>query len=154
MPMRTVAVLFLLAIQLSADTGEDAWLRYAPSRAISQGYAGSLPAVLNVSGASPLMASVRQELSRGVRGMTGRILRVESGVPHEPAIMAGTPDQLRALLPGLPQTSLPPDAFCLKTSTAGGRRYILIDSNPQAVEIMRTRLQRPAAVVEAGEEAS
>jgi site-specific DNA-methyltransferase (adenine-specific) len=32
-----------------------------------------------------------------------------------------------------------------------GRRYVLIDSNPEAVEIMRARLGRLQAVVGAGE---
>jgi alpha-glucuronidase len=127
--MRTIAVVLLLAVPLIADTGEDAWLRYAPpGAATQQGYARSLPAVLSVSGASLLMGSVREELLHGVLSMTGRILRVEAGTPQEPAIMAGTADQLRQLLPGIPQSSsaLPADAYWLKTVNIRGQRYILI----------------------------
>ena len=42
--------------------------------------------LFSILGASILIQSARQELIRGVRGMTGRTLRIESGVPTEPTL--------------------------------------------------------------------
>ncbi len=61
------------------------------------------------------------------------------------------------------QASTRPGDWCLDFFAGSGtlgavasqlaRRYVLIDSNPQAVEIMRARLQRPAVAGEEAEEA-
>src|ERR1700678_2975671 len=66
------AVVFLLAARLHAETGRDAWLRYTPApRAI-------IPAVITTTTDSPLINTARDELVKGIRGMTGRTLRMES----------------------------------------------------------------------------
>ena len=74
-----------------AETGADAWLRYAPLegeyaddvlRGTAGGYRGP--------GDSPLIQSATDELVRGVRGMTGRTLSVVKEMPDEPAIVVGT----------------------------------------------------------------
>jgi alpha-glucuronidase len=75
-------IVFFLALVLHAETGYDAWLRY--ERLASP---PALPAVVTVSGDSAILQSARQELIRGVRGMTGRTLRAEPGTPHEAAIV-------------------------------------------------------------------
>jgi alpha-glucuronidase len=41
-------------------------------------------------GDSPVLLTARDELIRGVRGMTGRTLRIESRITNEPAIVVGT----------------------------------------------------------------
>jgi alpha-glucuronidase len=91
----TVALLFV--VSLHAETGYNAWLRYA---ALDK--APALPAVVATAGDSVVLMTARDELIRGVRGMTGRTLRVEAGTPNEPAIVIGT-------------GNLAPDAFTLKT---------------------------------------
>jgi alpha-glucuronidase len=115
------APLWLLpAAILSADTGRDAWLRYA---ATARSSAQNLPAVIASAGDSDLIHNARQELLRGVRGMLGRSLRVESGMPHESAILLGT----LASLPDLHlSASLAPDAYWLKTTEVNGNRYLVV----------------------------
>src|SRR5689334_16946805 len=79
--------LILLTIGLHAETGSQAWLRYTPLDTPPD-----LPAVVTVSGESLLLRSARQELIRGLRGMTGRVLREEAGIPQERAIFLESPD--------------------------------------------------------------
>jgi alpha-glucuronidase len=108
-----IRLALFLAFGLHAETGRDAWLRYAPLDKPP-----ALPAVVVVNGDSPVLMSARDELIRGVRGMTGRTLRIESGTPNEPAIVIGT-------------GNLAPDAYTLKISggntliTGGGDRGAL-----------------------------
>ena len=105
------ASLILLALSLRAETGRDAWLRYAPVPSLQA------PAVVSAVGDSVLVASARQELIRGLRGMTGRISRAESGVPKESAIVLGT---LASLPPRWALTaSLKTDGYWLKTVNEG-----------------------------------
>ncbi|HTS65087.1 MAG TPA: alpha-glucuronidase family glycosyl hydrolase [Candidatus Acidoferrales bacterium] len=108
-----IRALFLLTFVLHAETGYNAWLRYA---ALEKPPA--LPAVVVVQGDSPVLLRARDELIRGVRGMTGRTLRIETGTPNEPAISLGT-------------GNLTTDSFMLKitgrdtTITGGGDRGAL-----------------------------
>ncbi len=60
------------------------------------------------------MASARDEMLRGVRGMAGRTLRLEDAIPKENAIVLGTLADLHARLPQL-AANLKEDAFLLKT---------------------------------------
>jgi alpha-glucuronidase len=92
----------LCASALHAETGAQAWLRYAPLDKPP-----ALPAVVVTQGDSPVLLTARDELIRGVRGMTGRTLRIETGTPKEPAIIIRT-------------GNLPPDAFRLETTTITG----------------------------------
>jgi alpha-glucuronidase len=91
-------LLFTTVLGLHAETGSQAWLRYEPLATPP-----NLPAVLAVPAGSPVLVSARQELIRGIRGMTGRILRVETGTPRENAIVIQTG-----------ATGLAQDAFTLK----------------------------------------
>ncbi len=52
---------------------------------------------------------------RGVRGMLGRTLRVESALPKEPAILLGTLADLRQLHLA---ADLPLDGYWLTTATS------------------------------------
>src|SRR5690349_13803715 len=81
----------LCLLPVAAETGHDAWLRYPyiKDAAVRRQY-DTLPAVVVATGASPILASARAELIRGVRGMLGRTLRIESSVPKEGAIVLGS----------------------------------------------------------------
>ena len=74
---------------LRAETGYDAWLRYAPVDAAPYSH---LPAAVFSSGASPVLETAQRELARGVRGMLGKTLRVESQRPAGDAIVLETFD--------------------------------------------------------------
>jgi alpha-glucuronidase len=115
--------LFLIAACLYAETGRDAWLRYAPQPV------ENLPAVLVTFSDSV----ARDELLRGVRGMAGKTLRLEAGVPHESAIVLGTIAELRRDFPSLP-SDLASDAYLLKTLPIAGSQYTIVTgSNARGV---------------------
>ena len=116
--------LALLACPAFAESGYPAWLRYAP---VDNSAGRSLPAVLVTAGSSPVLSSARNEILRGVRGMLGRTLRLETALPAESAILAGPIDDLRKLAPQLiPDAALAPDSFWLRTSRQGNTRYLVI----------------------------
>jgi alpha-glucuronidase len=116
-------LLFAVAM-LHAETGRDAWLRYAPleGTALEQSRQ-AVPAVVSVLDPSPVSLNARAEIVRGVKGMLGRTLREESAMPRENAIVIGTADQLRSLLPN---ASLPTDGFWLKSVTQGPLHFTVI----------------------------
>jgi len=107
--------LFLLAIALHAETGRDAWLRYSPQPV------ENLPAILVAFRSS----TARDELLRGVRGIAGKTLRLESDVPPESAIVLGTLTDLRRKFPNLP-ADLASDAYLLKTLRIAGSQYTIV----------------------------
>ena len=73
------------------ESGYDAWLRYAPLEGQhAEQVRAALPAVIVTMGESPNLESATSELIRGVRGRTGRVLRVAKELPDEPAIVVGT----------------------------------------------------------------
>ena len=110
--------LFLLALPalLHAETGYDAWLRYAPLDAQVP-----TPAVVTTIGDSPLLISARGELIRGIRGMLGRTLRIETGEPTEPAIVLRSDE------------TAPPDGYSLRSTTIRGYRCILVSGTSRGV---------------------
>jgi alpha-glucuronidase len=109
---------FSAAAGLRAETGYNVWLRYAP------GYRHAVPAAVGSLGDSPLIGSAREELIRGVRGMAGKTLRIEPGVPKESAILLGTLDKLP---PGWRlDAKLGPDGYWLKTIASSGIQYTVI----------------------------
>jgi alpha-glucuronidase len=124
------ALLSLLAVAatLHAETGYDAWLRYAPleGAALDQ-FRQAVPAVVSVLDQSPAANSARAEIVRGVKGMLGRTLREESALPHENAILIGTVEEIRRAAPGLiPDATLPADAFWLKSAAQGPLHFTVI----------------------------
>jgi alpha-glucuronidase len=109
-------VLLSFAGDAAAETGRDAWLRYArlDEPALSHARA-AIPAVVVVAGQSPLLTSARDELIRGVRGMIGRTLRIETAVPKEPAIFLGTAEEIQKLAPQIKLDGVDDDGFRLRT---------------------------------------
>lgn len=123
------AVLFVLPASSQAETGYDAWLRYASidDPSVRQMYS-ELPASVVTLNPSPVVTSASAELSRGIRGMLARNLRQAPGMPaDEGCILLGTLDSIKPLLtdPSLPE-SMPPDGYLLKTTAAHGRPILLI----------------------------
>jgi alpha-glucuronidase len=99
-----------------AETGADAWLRYAPlEKSAAQKYS-ALPASVVVRGDSPVLESAKAELLRGFRGMVARTLREEKDLPRESAIVLGTLSLLRTDSPKLfDQADLREDGFLIAT---------------------------------------
>ena len=116
------------ALVLHAETGYDAWLRYAPLEAGAlAGARQAVPAVVARLDDSELARTAEVELVRGVRGMLGRTLRAETALPGEDAVVLGTLDEIRRAAPQWRlDAALPADGYWLKTLAAGGRRYTII----------------------------
>src|SRR5450759_803170 len=135
MPLRGTPImlryLFLIAnllVVLHAESGADAWLRHAPlDEASARQYRSSLPAAVATYTATPVAQSAQRELLRGIRGMLGRTLRVQSGLPAESAILLGTLSDLKQAAPQLRlEAALPLDGYWLTTASAGGVSYTVI----------------------------
>jgi len=112
---------------LTAETGYDAWLRYAPIDAAAQRRYGTLPANAVALGDSVVIKTAQAELIRGVRGMLGRTLRAEGNLPKESAIILATIAALSPVMPtGGLTTGLREDAFLLKAVAVNGFPCLLI----------------------------
>ncbi len=124
----TIVGIVFASTPLRAETGYDAWLRYAPidDRASREQY-DSLPATVVTLGDSEILTAAETELVRGVRGMLGRTLRESKALPDESAIVLGTYEAVLAAIPaaGKPP-QLPPDGFWIKSLTVDGRNHLLI----------------------------
>jgi alpha-glucuronidase len=120
-----------LAASLQAESGYDAWLRYAPLEGVALEQARqAVPAAIGLLDESVVASSARAELIRGFEGMLGRTLRAESGIPHENAILIGTVEEIRRVNPRLiPDVHLGPDAFWLKTVADGAVGYTVITAS-------------------------
>jgi len=86
----------LLSESLHAETGAEAWLRYAPLEAQSAKQYRWLPDTTVVVGQSIILRTAQQELSRGVKGMLGRSSEIAHGLPTGKAIVLGTVNELSA----------------------------------------------------------
>ena len=119
--------LWLSVGSLYAETGREAWLRYAPLTDTEQTKYASLPASVVVVGHSEILQTSEQELVRGIRGMLGRTLREEKELPQENAIVLGNLDSVRGVIPGLHSSSeFTADSFWLTTATAHGHEVLII----------------------------
>src|SRR5436309_3734069 len=96
------SVPLILVAALHAETGYNAWLRYAPlDESAARELRAELPSVVTLWSDSPLIESAKTELLRGVAGMLGGTLRVQYGGPKESTILLGTLYELRASSPQL-----------------------------------------------------
>jgi alpha-glucuronidase len=95
---------------LHAESGYDSWLRYAPVEGVA------VPAVVVGLGPGPLVRTARGEMLRGLRGMTGRVLRAATEIPAERAIVVGTIADVRAARPAWQiNATLKEDGYLLRT---------------------------------------
>jgi len=115
-----------------AETGADAWLRYAPlDKAAAQNYA-RLPGKVVALGDSPVLDSARGELIRGVRGMLGRTLREGKSLSRERTIILGTVSALKTEEPALLEhVDLQGDGFFLAAAHWNGAEYLIITSTSE-----------------------
>jgi alpha-glucuronidase len=94
---------------------------------VSRSYRESLPAVVVCLGDSAVLRNANRELVRGIRGMLGRTLRVEPGVPGESAVILGTLAEIRKAAPPLaPAGALGAEGYCIRRVAAYGTRHLVI----------------------------
>jgi alpha-glucuronidase len=123
-------ILLLLGAGMAyAETGANAWLRYARLEPqLAKGYA-TLPASATVLGDSDIISTAQKELLLGIRGMLGRTLRLTSGAPSEPAIVLGTLGELQKLeLTFKSDNDLEGDAFWITSRRLRGQPCLIITS--------------------------
>ena len=121
-----LAHLFTLR-SLRADTAYNAWLRYAPLTETERARYASFPAVVTVLNDSALLQSAQAELTRGVRGMLGRTLRAEKGIPQNSSLVLGTLAELRSIAPELPPPkNLSADGYGLANVRIKGHDCIIV----------------------------
>jgi alpha-glucuronidase len=129
--LSAAALLFCSACISFGETGYNAWLRYTPidNLNVRQSYE-KLPATVVALGSSPVIKAAQDELSRGVRGLLARTLRIQSGLPDESCILLGTLEAVKRVAPDLtlPQT-LAEDAYILKTTAAQGHSMMLVTAS-------------------------
>ncbi|NWF82506.1 MAG: glucosiduronase [Bryobacteraceae bacterium] len=106
---------------LKGEDGSAAWLRYEPLEGMAKAQYANLPAVLVVAGGAPELASAQAELLAGVRGMLGRILRVENAAGKEPAIILET----RTAEINVPGT-FSGDGYQVRWVVRGGVRHLMV----------------------------
>src|SRR5215469_7356911 len=73
--LRQIAVCGVVAMGTAlahAETGAEAWLRYAPLPDAERAKYASLPASVFVLGDSPLLRSAQQEMIGGIKGWLGK----------------------------------------------------------------------------------
>src|SRR5271156_7031607 len=86
-----LGALLLSGAGATAETGAEGWLRYAPLQdARVKAQYGTLPDSVVSLDKSPVVQSAENELGRGVGGMLGRKLRLESTIPSDGAFVLGT----------------------------------------------------------------
>src|SRR6476469_515235 len=132
MPFRSrlfwILLPLLSIVPIQAETGYDAWLRYPP---VTEGVLidayGRLPATIVKLDNSPTLTSAQNEIVRGVRGMLGRTLRMESRPVQGGMILLGTFAAVKQALPGTALAAdLITDGYWLKATVTGGRHVLLI----------------------------
>src|SRR5450631_115371 len=136
----SVAVFFLTSVALIsatlvstatafAETGADAWLRYAPLREV----APSLPSNAVVVGDSDVARTAGSELLRALDKTRKQVLAGK--VPKADAFVLGTWKDIHPLFPELKSTSVPSgDGFWLKTVRHHGHSYwLMVGANDRGV---------------------
>jgi alpha-glucuronidase len=111
-----------------AETGAEGWLRYAPigdARVIEQYH--TLPGSVLSLNDSPIVRSAASELMRGIDGMLGRKLEVESALPDKSAFVLGTVTELQTHFPHWnPGVELRPESYAISSIHKHGHTYWLI----------------------------
>ena len=118
----------VLVTRGSAETGYDAWLRYPAiqEKSVRDLYTQLSPTIVVLEN-SPVIDAAQSELIRGLRGMLGRIPRVEHDLVPGDIVVLGT---LAAAQRAFRNFSLPDDltadGYWLKTTILDDRHILLI----------------------------
>ncbi len=130
--VRTLLFLILISLGTPAlsEDGYDLWLRYTPVNPQLQAqYRDSISSIV-VSGNSPTMLAVRDELTRGLEGILGTTVPASLTAEKSGALVIGTPDSSEAIAAlGLPLTNLGTEGYLLRTANQNGRELTVIAAN-------------------------
>ncbi len=134
---RFVLAMFLAAISAAffpfatprAETGAEAWLRYALLDEKTAHQYDNLPGVVVTFDAPrfALLQSAQSELLHGIYETLGRTLRFEKRPSQEPAILLVTLSALRKFAPDVhPPAALVTDGFWVTHASVNGQNHLII----------------------------
>jgi alpha-glucuronidase len=123
------------AVSLQAETGQEAWLRYARLDPKASAKYSAVPRLILRVGNSAVLESAEKELTRGLRGMLGGEFHATTTLRREPVILLGTLSQVAQILPDFrPPQSLSPDGYWLtQTKMDGTFGFIITAPNDRGV---------------------
>jgi alpha-glucuronidase len=123
--LATWACLFSTPGDAWAESGAEAWLRYAPLNPQAAKLYQNAPSKVLLRGDSLVLRTADQELARGLQQMLGRSFR--GGSVAQDAFLLGKLPDMKPLDPKLkaPQ-ALKPDGFWLKAMRIHGSRCVII----------------------------
>src|SRR5882762_10466527 len=135
----TIWLVFFVAIQpetlLRAQSGHDAWLRFARLDAPTAQMYETLPATVVVLGQSVVLERAQRELTRGIKQMLEKTVRTQPHLPQETSFILGTLKEVQAAVPGIrAKRKIADDAFWLiKRQAHGFLRVIITGSTDRGV---------------------
>ena len=116
---------------LQAETGQEAWLRYARLGTEARAKYEALPAAVVAPGNSAVLRAARDEMVRGIAGMMSSTLRV-AGEVKEKAVILGTINAMGKIVPGFESPKpLEGDGFLLASHRVRGFDCIIITSRTE-----------------------
>src|SRR6185503_21280156 len=122
-----VILVMATATSVRAETGYDAWLRYAPLPAPIVTRVGSVPRSVTLLGDSPVLRSARDELTRGLSSDLSTPITTNTALPRTSTILLGTLERVRPLVPGVPvPLELTDEGFWLGTATVRGQTMFIV----------------------------
>ena len=117
----------LSAIPLGAESGHDAWLRFARLNDSAIQMYQALPANAAVLGHSPVLETAQSELARGIQGMLGKTVRDESRLSPQASFILGTLQEIQAVVPEIRTPgALAADSFWLTRARVRGFPCVII----------------------------
>ena len=105
-----------------AEDGYDLWLRWAPADATgAQRIKASACSIVGAD--SPTLAIARQELQRGIAGLTGATVPLTATVQQGAILLQSAAQQDK---PSVPTDGLGPDGYAIRTMTVAGKPVTVI----------------------------
>jgi alpha-glucuronidase len=122
------AIAFLIGVlPARAETGYDAWLRYAPVPEPARARYASVPRTVTVVGDSPVLRTARDEVIRGLGSLLASPIQPVASLSGKPTIVLGTLDRVQPALRGVKMPAgLAPDGFWIGTATVRGASLLIV----------------------------
>src|SRR4051812_12755035 len=123
------ALMLLLPSFAFSETGYDAWLRYARLDSKDAAQYASLPDKIVAVEASAIMSSAESELLRGINGLLGKTLRLQTAADYSGVILLATRKNLATFDKSLDLSevaNLQGDGYCLKWFESNGKQSLAI----------------------------
>ncbi|WP_278391625.1 alpha-glucuronidase family glycosyl hydrolase [Sphingobium yanoikuyae] len=117
-----IGALLIGAPRALAEEGYDLWLRNVPADPAAAQQIGSNARSI-VGGTSPTLTIARQELQRGIAGLTGATVPLTATVQQGAILLQSAAQQDK---PSVPTDGLGPDGYAIRTMTIAGKPVTVI----------------------------